>query len=98
MLLFYLHSLRQIDVHFMKRLHHKVNIVPVLAKADTLTKMEICKMKARIMDQIASNDIHIYEFPDCDSDEAEEFKKQDEELKVSGKISEIYIFVSLLCL
>ena len=43
-------------------------------------------MKALIMDQIASNDFHIYEFPDCESDLDEEFKKQDEELKVSTKM------------
>ena len=78
--------LRQIDIHFMKRLHHKVNIVPVIAKADTLTRAEIRKMKAHILDQISNNDIHIYEFPDCDSDEDEDFKKQDQELKVRVRV------------
>ena len=75
--------LRQIDIHFMKRLHHKVNIVPIIAKADTLTRPELIRMKARVLDQIKANDIHIYQFPECDSDEDEEFLKQDRELKVT---------------
>jgi len=28
--------------------------------------------------------IHIYEFPDCDSDEDEDFKRQDSDMKVSN--------------
>lgn len=32
----------------MKRLHEKVNIVPVIAKADTLTPTEIRKLKDRV--------------------------------------------------
>ena len=32
----------------MKEIDHKVNIVPVIAKADTLTKAECQKMKKRV--------------------------------------------------
>lgn len=44
-------SLRPLDVEFMKALHEKVNIVPILAKADTLTPSEVKKkkIKARLM-------------------------------------------------
>lgn len=35
------------------------------------------------MEQIEENHIDIYKFPECDSDEDEEFKQQDRELKVS---------------
>ncbi|XP_035827807.1 septin-5-like [Aplysia californica] len=79
----YGHGLRQIDVETMKKLHHKVNIVPLLAKADILTKQELKAMKDRIMQEIEDNKIHVYEFPDCDSDEDEDFKQQDRELKAS---------------
>lgn len=34
-------------MEFMKALHEKVNIVPVLAKADTLTPMEVKKKKIK---------------------------------------------------
>lgn len=40
-------SLRPLDVEFMKALHEKVNIVPVLAKADTLTPSEVKKKKIK---------------------------------------------------
>lgn len=36
------------DVEFMKALHEKVNIVPVLAKADSLTPVEVQKMKLKV--------------------------------------------------
>ncbi|XP_039292685.1 septin-5 isoform X2 [Nilaparvata lugens] len=77
----YGHGLRQIDLELMRRLHQKVNIVPVVAKADTLTAAEIRKLKQRILNDIEENNIQIYQFPDCDSDEDEEFKQQDRELK-----------------
>jgi len=33
----------------MKKLHNKVNIVPVIAKSDVLTKKEIQKLKKRVI-------------------------------------------------
>ena len=41
-------SLRPLDVEFMKRLHNCVNIVPVIAKADTLTIEERDAFKQRV--------------------------------------------------
>lgn len=60
----------------MKQLHNKVNIVPVIAKADVLTKKEMQKLKKKILDEIADNGIRIYSLPECDSDEDEEYKEQ----------------------
>ncbi|XP_059481255.1 septin-5 isoform X2 [Neocloeon triangulifer] len=77
----YGHGLRQLDVEFMKRLQNKVNLVPVIAKADTLTHAELKKLKDRVLADLEENNVQIYQFPDCDSDEDDEFKKQDEELK-----------------
>eukprot|EP00062_Callorhinchus_milii_P011567 gi/632957669/ref/XP_007894613.1/ PREDICTED: septin-4 isoform X2 [Callorhinchus milii] len=77
------HGLRPMDVEFMRAVHDKVNIVPILAKADTLTPAEVRKMKPKIRQEIESFGIKIYQFPDCDSDEDEEFKQQDKELKES---------------
>jgi septin family protein len=34
-------------MEFMKQLHDKVNIIPVIAKADTLTEEEIAYFKAQ---------------------------------------------------
>lgn len=79
----YGHGLRQIDIETMKKLHHKVNIVPLIAKADILTKRELRDMKDRILHEIEAHKIQVYEFPDCDSDEDDEFKHQDKQLKAS---------------
>jgi septin 7 len=40
--------LRPIDIEFMRKLHHKVNLIPVIAKADTLTDDEITAFKQRV--------------------------------------------------
>uniref|UniRef100_A0A8I3X1X0 Septin-type G domain-containing protein n=1 Tax=Callithrix jacchus TaxID=9483 RepID=A0A8I3X1X0_CALJA len=75
------HGLRPLDVEFMKALHQRVNIVPILAKADTLTPPEVDCKKRKIREEIERFGIKIYQFPDCDSDEDEDFKLQDQALK-----------------
>ncbi|XP_047424883.1 septin 5b [Mugil cephalus] len=77
------HGLRPVDIEFMKVLQDKVNVVPLIAKADCLTPLEIKKLKERLREEIDKYAIKIYQFPDCDSDEDEEFKRQDKELKES---------------
>uniref|UniRef100_A0A2C9JQR0 Septin-type G domain-containing protein n=1 Tax=Biomphalaria glabrata TaxID=6526 RepID=A0A2C9JQR0_BIOGL len=75
------HGLKPLDIAFMKAVHHKVNIVPVLAKADTLTQLEVTTLKRKILDQIDEFGIRIYPLPDCDSDEDEDYKEQCRQLK-----------------
>ena len=41
-------SLRPIDIEFMRQLHTKVNLIPIIAKADTLTDEEVADFKARV--------------------------------------------------
>ncbi|XP_018648879.1 putative septin [Schistosoma mansoni] len=77
----YGHGLRQIDVEFMRRLQHKVNIVPVIAKADALTANELRAFKERIMTDFDRYKIDIYRLPECDSDEEDEIKRLDKEIK-----------------
>ncbi|XP_053375514.1 septin-5-like isoform X2 [Mercenaria mercenaria] len=79
----YGHGLRPVDVMVMKKLHHKVNIIPLIAKSDMLTKQEVKRLKERVLLEIEKHNIHIYQYPDCDSDEDEEFKQQDKQLKKS---------------
>uniref|UniRef100_A0A182JYM7 Septin-type G domain-containing protein n=1 Tax=Anopheles christyi TaxID=43041 RepID=A0A182JYM7_9DIPT len=79
----YGHSLRQLDIDLLRRMHKKVNIILVIGKADTLTPKEVKALKVRILDDIETHGIQIYRFPDCDSDEDEEFKQQDRDLKAS---------------
>uniref|UniRef100_A0A672QZI0 Septin n=1 Tax=Sinocyclocheilus grahami TaxID=75366 RepID=A0A672QZI0_SINGR len=77
------HGLRPVDVEFMKALQDKVNVVPLISKADCLTPAEMRKMKDRVREEIEKFGIKVYQFPDCDSDEDEEFKQKDRELKES---------------
>src|SRR5690554_3646864 len=42
------HSLKALDIEFMKRLHKKVNLIPVIAKSDTMTNEEIAAFKERV--------------------------------------------------
>ncbi|XP_060535497.1 septin-7 [Cylas formicarius] len=67
------HGLKSLDIEFMKRLCDKVNIIPVIAKADTLTSDECTQFKKQVMNEIAQHKIKIYEFPDM-SEEDEEHK------------------------
>ncbi|XP_062999783.1 septin-5 isoform X1 [Elgaria multicarinata webbii] len=83
------HGLRPVDVEFMKALHEKVNIVPLIAKADCLIPAEIKKLKERIREEIDKFGIKVYQFPECDSDEDEDFKQQDRELKESAPFAVI---------
>jgi septin 7 len=42
------HSLKPLDIEVMRRLHTKVNLIPIIAKADTLTDDEINSFKQRV--------------------------------------------------
>ena len=73
--------MKPLDIDFMKQLSNKVNIVPVIAKSDCLTMMEIKKLKVRIIDELTGAGIRIYQLPDVDSDEDEEYLLQLQELQ-----------------
>ncbi|KAF2349700.1 Septin-type guanine nucleotide-binding (G) domain [Trinorchestia longiramus] len=60
------HGLKSIDLVCMKKLDSKVNIIPIIAKADTVSKVELSRFKARITQEIKSNGIHLYQFPTDD--------------------------------
>uniref|UniRef100_UPI00398E6534 septin-4-like n=1 Tax=Pristiophorus japonicus TaxID=55135 RepID=UPI00398E6534 len=45
------HGVRPLDVEFMRAVHEKVNVVPVIAKADTLTPTEVKKTKQKVSRQ-----------------------------------------------
>ncbi|ORY84596.1 Septin [Neocallimastix californiae] len=65
------HSLRPIDIEFMSRLQHRVNLIPVIAKSDILSDDEIKSFKARVLEDIAYHNIQIYQPPIYDNDDAE---------------------------
>ena len=61
------HGLKAIDLVTMKKLDKKVNLIPVIAKSDLITKPELIALKSKIKAEIESNAINIYCFPTEDS-------------------------------
>uniref|UniRef100_A0AAY5K6M6 Septin n=1 Tax=Esox lucius TaxID=8010 RepID=A0AAY5K6M6_ESOLU len=70
------HGLKPLDIEFMKRLHEKVNIIPLIAKADTMTPEECQQFKKQIMREITEHKIKIYEFPETDDEEENKIVKK----------------------
>lgn len=62
------HGLRAIDLITMKQLDNKVNLIPIIAKSDIITKSELQKLKSKINSEILNNGIKIYKFPTDDHD------------------------------
>ncbi|XP_062127021.1 septin-2-like isoform X1 [Drosophila sulfurigaster albostrigata] len=60
------HGLKSLDLVCMKKLDSKVNIIPVIAKADTISKEELQRFKAKIIQELKSNGVQIYQFPTDD--------------------------------
>ena len=50
----------------MKKLQNKVNIIPIIAKSDTITKSELAMFKDKVMSEIKANEIKLYQFPTDD--------------------------------
>lgn len=65
------HGLKPIDIIVMKKLSEVVNVVPVIAKADSLTLEEREGFKARIRAELQHNAIRLYPFDTEDHDEEE---------------------------
>ncbi|ANB14241.1 septin CDC11 [Sugiyamaella lignohabitans] len=57
------------DVEFMKLLGTKVNILPVLSKADSLTRDELEYNKKLILQDIDHHSIPVYQFPTDEEDD-----------------------------
>ncbi|TPX72295.1 hypothetical protein SpCBS45565_g00646 [Spizellomyces sp. 'palustris'] len=53
-------GLKELDVEFLQRLCTKVNVIPVIAKADTLTPEETSAFKKAILRDFERHDIRVY--------------------------------------
>lgn len=71
------HSLKPLDIEIMKKLSTRVNLIPVIAKADTLSPQELDIFKTRIREIIEAQDISIYTPPlELDDTASAEHAKQ----------------------
>uniref|UniRef100_A0A8C6STB1 Septin n=1 Tax=Neogobius melanostomus TaxID=47308 RepID=A0A8C6STB1_9GOBI len=60
-----------LDLVTMKKLDSKVNIIPIIAKSDAVSKSELAKFKIKITSELVSNGVQIYQFPTDDESVAE---------------------------
>ncbi|KAJ3196031.1 hypothetical protein HDU82_001911 [Entophlyctis luteolus] len=64
------HTLKPLDIQVMKHLCTRVNLIPVIAKADTITTAEMQAFKDRIRDCIETHGISVYSpVPHSDDEE-----------------------------
>ncbi|KAI8900683.1 Septin-domain-containing protein, partial [Globomyces pollinis-pini] len=57
------HNLSSLDIEVMKQLGTRVNLIPVIAKGDTMSKTDITAFKERILDAISTHQIQVYTPP-----------------------------------
>ncbi|KAI9484204.1 MAG: Septin-domain-containing protein [Benjaminiella poitrasii] len=63
------HSLKALDIEAMKRLGSRVNLIPIIAKADTLTPKDLQAFKENVRECIQKNNINVYRCPVESEDE-----------------------------
>ncbi|CAG8545085.1 27570_t:CDS:10 [Gigaspora margarita] len=71
----------RIDIELMKRLSPRVNVIPVIGKADTCTPAELAEFKRMIMEDIEHYNIPIYNFPFDVEEDDEETVEENSELR-----------------
>jgi len=72
------HSLRAIDIVVLKKLSEVVNVVPIIAKSDSLTMEERFAFKQKVRAELIHHSIRLYPF---DTEETD-----DEEIQVNAQI------------
>ncbi|WAQ86986.1 hypothetical protein PtA15_7A715 [Puccinia triticina] len=75
------HSLRELDIELMRRLSPRVNVIPIIGKADSFTCSELKGFKERVMQDIEHYQIPIYNFPFDPEEDDDEVITQNSELR-----------------
>lgn len=65
------HCLKPLDLLIMQKIHKKVNLIPIIAKSDTLTPEEIESFKTSILNDLKFNNIQIFQPNNYDNDDEE---------------------------
>jgi len=73
--------LRELDIELMKRLSPRVNVIPVIGKADSLTPAELAESKQLIMEDIEHYRIPVYNFPYDIEEDDEDTVEENAELR-----------------
>jgi len=73
--------LRELDIELMKRLSPRVNVIPVIGKADSLTPAELAQSKKLVMEDIEHYRIPVYNFPYDVEEDDEDTVEENSELR-----------------
>jgi cell division control protein 11 len=74
-------SLRELDIELMKRLAPRVNVIPVIGRADSLTPSELAESKKLVMEDIEHYRIPVYNFPYDIEEDDEDTVEENAELR-----------------
>lgn len=75
------HGLRELDIELMRRLSPRVNVIPVIGKADSLTPLELAESKKLVMEDIEHYRIPVYNFPYDIEEDDEDTVEENAELR-----------------
>lgn len=71
------HRLKHIDVAFMRRIHKLVNIVPIIAKSDTMTTKEKEEFKIQVREALLREGVEVFAFDKAIISKMEQQDKQE---------------------
>ena len=72
------HGLTELDVELMKRVSRYTNVLPIISKADTLTREELSNFKKNILEDIQRYNVPVFKFEvDPDEDDYETIEEND---------------------
>lgn len=57
------HRLKRLDIEFLKRIHKRASVLPIISKADTMTSAELAAFRAEVVAKLASENIDTFADP-----------------------------------
>ncbi|WFC97969.1 Cell division control protein 3 [Malassezia yamatoensis] len=72
------HALKALDLEFLARVHKHVNVIPVIAKSDTVDPQDLQRYKQRILQDLAFHNIQTAQLPISPYDDEESIAEIEE--------------------
>ncbi|WFD29604.1 Cell division control protein 3 [Malassezia sp. CBS 17886] len=72
------HALRPIDLEFLSRVHNRVNVIPIIAKSDTVALEDIAAFKQRLLRDLEYHGINTVRLPLHPGDDEESIAEAQE--------------------
>ncbi|KAG9294567.1 hypothetical protein G9A89_008678 [Geosiphon pyriformis] len=80
------------DIRILKRLTARVNVIPVVAKADLLTTSQLANLKKAINRVLKSNQIPVFEFPETEEGTDPDQESEDGENEIPPSLQSLTPF------